>query len=310
MIKAQAAMEFLMTYGWVIIALLVTIGALAYFGILTPGRLSTNSCTLFPGLACIDTRIIESNIIMSLRNGIGYELKQVSIKIDDCNSNAFTLPIDIPDGETFMFNIPNCAFTSGTKINKDVEVSYIEKSLGHTRAGKITGIVENSPISSVYDLNPIADAYVLSSFPNNNYGQVFIIQTSTIAKSYLKFDTSICSGPIVSAQLYIYVTSGCIYTGSNSCILINNVKDTSWIEGNGGSDDNPPGELKWNNRPGLKNVMISQDNAVVGLNTFDVTPYIASGGLYTIGLSTDSTDNTFFSSKESSSNKPVLQVIC
>ena len=32
--KAQAAMEFLMTYGWAILVVLVTIGALAYFGVL------------------------------------------------------------------------------------------------------------------------------------------------------------------------------------------------------------------------------------------------------------------------------------
>ena len=34
--KGQAAMEFLMTYGWAILVVLVVIGALAYFGILSP----------------------------------------------------------------------------------------------------------------------------------------------------------------------------------------------------------------------------------------------------------------------------------
>ena len=31
--RAQAALEFLMTYGWAILVVLVSIGALAYFGV-------------------------------------------------------------------------------------------------------------------------------------------------------------------------------------------------------------------------------------------------------------------------------------
>lgn len=36
--KGQAAMEFLLTYGWVLLFLLAAIGALAYFGVLNPSR--------------------------------------------------------------------------------------------------------------------------------------------------------------------------------------------------------------------------------------------------------------------------------
>lgn len=35
--KGQAAMEFLMTYGWAILAAVVVIGVLAYFGVFNPG---------------------------------------------------------------------------------------------------------------------------------------------------------------------------------------------------------------------------------------------------------------------------------
>jgi uncharacterized protein (UPF0333 family) len=36
--KGQAAMEFLMTYGWAILVVLAAIGALAYFGVLSPDK--------------------------------------------------------------------------------------------------------------------------------------------------------------------------------------------------------------------------------------------------------------------------------
>ncbi|MBI2664247.1 hypothetical protein HYX10_02795 [Candidatus Woesearchaeota archaeon] len=44
--KAQAAMEFLMTYGWAILVVLVVIGALAYFGVLNPSSLVPERCAL------------------------------------------------------------------------------------------------------------------------------------------------------------------------------------------------------------------------------------------------------------------------
>ena len=43
--KGQAAMEFLMTYGWAILVVLVAIGALAYFGVLSPDRFLPERCT-------------------------------------------------------------------------------------------------------------------------------------------------------------------------------------------------------------------------------------------------------------------------
>jgi len=38
--KGQAAMEFLMTYGWAILAAIIAIGVLAYFGVFNPARLA------------------------------------------------------------------------------------------------------------------------------------------------------------------------------------------------------------------------------------------------------------------------------
>lgn len=57
--KGQAAMEFLMTYGWAILVVLVAIGALAYFGVLSPAQFLPEKCTLSSGsgLFCDDFSI-------------------------------------------------------------------------------------------------------------------------------------------------------------------------------------------------------------------------------------------------------------
>mgnify|MGYP001619472072 FL=1 len=41
--KSQAALEFLMTYGWAILVVLVAIAALAYFGVLSPCKFVPSS---------------------------------------------------------------------------------------------------------------------------------------------------------------------------------------------------------------------------------------------------------------------------
>ncbi len=40
--KSQAALEFISTYGWAFLIILLIIAALSYFGILSPGKLWTD----------------------------------------------------------------------------------------------------------------------------------------------------------------------------------------------------------------------------------------------------------------------------
>jgi len=42
--RGQAALEFLSTYGWAFLVILVMIGALGYFGVLDPSQYVTDSC--------------------------------------------------------------------------------------------------------------------------------------------------------------------------------------------------------------------------------------------------------------------------
>ncbi|MFO8016938.1 MAG: hypothetical protein R6U32_07600 [Candidatus Woesearchaeota archaeon] len=52
--RSQAAMEFLLTYGWAILVILVIIGALAYFGVLSPAKLLPDKCEFTAGVECKD----------------------------------------------------------------------------------------------------------------------------------------------------------------------------------------------------------------------------------------------------------------
>lgn len=73
--KGQAAMEFLMTYGWAIIVVLIAIGALAAFGVLDIDFLIPER-TIFPApISQADSSAIinsgSNQIEVALRNGKG-----------------------------------------------------------------------------------------------------------------------------------------------------------------------------------------------------------------------------------------------
>ncbi len=139
--KSQAAMEFLMTYGWAILVVLVAIGALAYFGVLSPDRFLPAKCTLPAGIACTDFKVTATTIDVVLRNGMGFDATGVTVAIPGCTTSSST---NLNNGQQLTFQATGCSLTAGSKFSGDVNVSYTnaDTSLTHRIQGSITGRVE------------------------------------------------------------------------------------------------------------------------------------------------------------------------
>ena len=58
--KGQAAMEFLMTYGWAILAAIIAITVLAYFGVFNPGRYTSEMCQVSAPFTCDDNSVASA----------------------------------------------------------------------------------------------------------------------------------------------------------------------------------------------------------------------------------------------------------
>ncbi|MFH1174243.1 MAG: hypothetical protein V1725_03865 [archaeon] len=70
--KAQAALEFLTTYGWAFLVVLVMIGALAYFGVLNPSGLLPDKCIFGNGIgACVDYGVNATTMDVIIINNFG-----------------------------------------------------------------------------------------------------------------------------------------------------------------------------------------------------------------------------------------------
>jgi len=126
--KAQAAMEFLMTYGWAILVVLVAIGALAYFGVLSPEKLLPEKCIVATGsgLFC-DKNLVTADaagdkITMRLKNINTDPIVIKSIVVGTtCTDAAVDTPI-AAEGTADV--VITCANLAAGKLKADLTIQY------------------------------------------------------------------------------------------------------------------------------------------------------------------------------------------
>ena len=129
--KSQAAMEFLMTYGWAILVVLVAIGALAYFGVLSPEKFLPEKCILSPGLACVSHKVEATQTTLIISNGLGRTITIDSLKVGGCTG---TFATQMPSGNESTFTITGCTNGAAKEAFKaEVTLGYTEKATGLTK---------------------------------------------------------------------------------------------------------------------------------------------------------------------------------
>src|SRR3989338_641297 len=99
--NGQAAMEFLMTYGWAILVVLAAIAALAYFGVLSPEKFLPEKCILEPGLACVNHKVEPSKVTLVISNGKGRTIIVDSIAVGAC-TGTFNQTMSSGSDATFV----------------------------------------------------------------------------------------------------------------------------------------------------------------------------------------------------------------
>jgi hypothetical protein len=150
--KGQAAMEFLMTYGWAILVVIAAIAALAYFGVLDPGRLLPERCQSSAGMDCVDKAVITTQgITVALRNNVGFDIDVTAVDVpgSSCTAELFNGAAQDPDqanvsnNDVFRVGVGGCAWNSGDKFDDVLVVNYTnsETRLDHAVRIDIRGKV-------------------------------------------------------------------------------------------------------------------------------------------------------------------------
>ena len=88
--KSQAALEFLTTYGWAFLVILIMIGTLAYFGVLKPSRLLPDRCSIGPEFECRDFQLSQTDdtIKIKLKNNVGEPINIDSMAVSTESATA------------------------------------------------------------------------------------------------------------------------------------------------------------------------------------------------------------------------------
>ena|SRR3989338_2205795 len=141
--KGQAAMEFLMTYGWAILVVLAAIAALAYFGVLSPEKLLPEKCVLQPGLACVSHKVEPTKVTLVISNGLGRTITINSIDVGGCSS-SFSETMLSGAQQTFVIGGSCSNGAAKEKFKADITLGYTEKetSLTKTAYGNLNTKVE------------------------------------------------------------------------------------------------------------------------------------------------------------------------
>ena len=120
--KSQAAMEFLMTYGWAILAAVIVIAVLAYFGVFSPSTYVPNKCIISAPFGCNAGTVDTAGVHIELKNGAGEALTDVSVVVSNCGTkNVGAVASDaMPTVDVTCTTAP----TAGSKFKGDVTVTY------------------------------------------------------------------------------------------------------------------------------------------------------------------------------------------
>jgi len=143
--KGQAAMEFLMTYGWAILVVLAAIGALAYFGVLSPDRFMPSKCIVTGGFSCSEYKITATGVQMKIQNNLGVDATGVTITLNSTGANVCDVaygPVDINNGADTGLQTYACDITGRYKGDIGVFYSKSGEEVTHTTTGSVSGNIE------------------------------------------------------------------------------------------------------------------------------------------------------------------------
>ncbi len=138
--KSQAAMEFLMTYGWALLVVLIAISALAYFGLLNPSKFLPEKVELGPGLSPVAYTMENGALTVYLKNNLGKTIYDVDLEMPECYDNIRMDKIIPEDTQQIRINCPEWIGEKG-RVSKDISISYKTKVLSNTLSHSKTGRV-------------------------------------------------------------------------------------------------------------------------------------------------------------------------
>lgn len=151
--RGQAALEFISTYGFAFLMLLVTLSVLSYFGVFNTSSFRSSSCSFPQGISCTDYVLDRADpgvppgfgpyVRMNLTNSYGVNITltaaQLSLRESETLTACAPLPTNWGDGTSFILwcEFPSALFLPGTFYQGTVVVNFTQIGGGYSHS--VTG---------------------------------------------------------------------------------------------------------------------------------------------------------------------------
>jgi hypothetical protein len=144
--RAQVALEYIYTYGWILLAVMAVGGVLVYHNVSNTRMIVPDECVFLSGIGCTDMVADGTLFSITVLNEFGFAIRNITFSIyGTCNSTA-----DTSDGN--MYGNPNlllenkqarfnfeCQNLTNMRVSELMVINYVSVLSGeeHIKTGKL-----------------------------------------------------------------------------------------------------------------------------------------------------------------------------
>ena len=234
----------------------------------------------------------------------------LSVSVTDNSSTTFRATTTDAAGNTSACSISSITYTEDSTtpitqcsdaIDNDTD-GKIDFGSGPSNDPGCTSAADDSesePRTLAFEVE--ADARIEEANPSTNFGTSTSLRNDAgpDVETFLRFQIAGLTGPVTSAKLRLFATSGT----SNGPAVFGTSSD--WVESGAGG-------ITWNNRPGRTSAATDDEGAIptASFVELDVKSLVTGNGPQSFTLATTSTDGVSYSSREVTdvTRRPVLIV--
>ncbi len=251
--KSQSALEYMMTYGWAILIIVIVAAVLYSLGIFNPSASIFASVNGFGGLGSVTASCISNyGLVLKLGDALGVPLNISTVIVT--TSNGTRLVADVPTagiivnaGSMVPVFISNACPSTGVHYSLDIIVNYSEIGVAfagpYSSSGVASGTGVNRPVQVLANISVGTHPHTVTYYPvngnlyivNNGIGTISVISsfTNAVVNTIKVYNASPISAVYVPTDRDFYVTYSAganisVITPSGSLVTTIKTGEETW----------------------------------------------------------------------------------
>ena len=218
--KSQSALEYMMTYGWAILVIVIVAAVLYSLGIFSPSSAISATVTGFSNLGSVTAQCIgNQGLTIQLGDSVGYPIQITNISVSG-NGKTVSMPeqSNIAPSGSKVFYVSNICPSPSSRYSLSVTVSYTEPGQifpgPYTSTGTLIGSSSKQQISSTPIFDQVIPLTITNSQDNstpNPYQQMVIVPSSVYggyaASNFQNVEFFYSNGSVVPSWLQNYTST-------------------------------------------------------------------------------------------------------